>query len=64
MAKDNKKGRVVRVSKPVNRIFRQILLDLEDMGIEKTPDQLADELFENAIYAKDKELRNEKIKNL
>ena len=56
MAKKDKTGRVIRVSKQTNRIFKQILLDLEDMKVDKTPDQLADELFENGVYAKMKEI--------
>ena len=58
MAKNDKTGRVVRVSKTVQRVFKQILWDLEDMGVKKTPNQLADELFESAVYNKEKELRD------
>jgi hypothetical protein len=56
MAKE-KTSRVIRISKQVKRVFKQIQLDLEDMGIERRPDELADELFELGVYTKQKELK-------
>ena len=56
MAKE-KTSRVIRISKQVKRVFKQIQLDLEDMGIERRPDELADELFELGVYTKEKELK-------
>lgn len=50
------RGRVVRVTFENNRIFKQMLLDLYDMGIFRTPNQLADELFEKGLHEKRKEL--------
>jgi hypothetical protein len=64
MAKKDKKGRVVRVSKETNRIFKQILLDLEDRGIERTPNQLADELFEIGVFSKESELKRDQINGI
>ena len=52
-----KTSRVIRISKQVKRVFKQIQLDLEDMGIERRPDELADELFELGVYTKEKELK-------
>ena len=60
MAKKNKEtqGRVIRVTKQDNRIFRQLLLDLYDHGIFRTPDELADELFSLGLHVKEKSLRD------
>jgi hypothetical protein len=61
MAKNKEvKGRNVLVSKEDNRIFRQMLLDLYDKGIFRTPPQLADELFTLGLHTKLKELANGK----
>jgi len=60
MKQKEKTGRVIRVSKENNRIFKQMLLDLYDINVFRTPDQLADELFEKGLHAKAKELRHEK----
>ena len=54
------RGRVVRVTFENNRKFKQMLLDLYDINVFRTPDQLADELFEIGLHAKAKELSNEK----
>ena len=48
--------RLVRVSKENNRIFKQMLLDLYDIGVFRTPDELADELFEIGLNTKKKNL--------
>lgn len=60
-SKDPKRdrGRVVRVTFENNRIFKQMLLDLYDIGIYRSPNDLADELFEKGLHAKRKELSNE-----
>jgi len=62
MAKKNHEtiGRVIQVSKTDNRLFKQILLDLYDKNVLKTPSQLADELFSLGLHTKEKELRDEK----
>jgi hypothetical protein len=59
MKQKEKTGRVIRVSKENNRKFKQMLLDLYDINVFRTPDQLADELFEIGLHAKAKELSNE-----
>jgi hypothetical protein len=51
-----KTQRVIRVSKENNRIFKQMLLDLYDIGVFRTPDELADELFEIGLNTKKKNL--------
>jgi len=55
-----KTGRVIRVSRDDNRIFKQMLLDLYDMEVFRSPDELADELFSLGLHTKAKDLRNEK----
>lgn len=54
-----KTQRVIRVTKENNRIFKQMLLDLYDMNVFRTPNELADELFEKGLHEKRKELSNE-----
>lgn len=54
-----KTQRVIRVSKENNRIFKQMLLDLYDIGVFRTPDELADELFEIGLFTKQKGLSND-----
>ena len=51
-----KTSRMIRVSKENNRIFKQMLLDLYDIGVFRTPDELADELFELGLNTKKKSL--------
>ena len=55
-----KTGRVIRVTRDNNRLFKQMLLDLYDMDIFRTPDELADELFSYGLHTKAKDLRDEK----
>jgi hypothetical protein len=56
--KDEKpRGRVVRVKREDNRIFKQMLLDLYDIGVFRTPDQLADELFQIGLHTKNNQLK-------
>jgi hypothetical protein len=57
----NKKQRNIRVSAEENRIFKQMLLDLYDRGIFRTPDQLADELFSLGLHLKRRNLLNGEI---
>jgi hypothetical protein len=56
----NKKQRNIRVSKEDNRIFKQMLLDLYDISVFRTPDQLADELFILGLHTKRKDLKSMK----
>ena len=49
--------RNIGISPEDNRIFKQILLDLYDIGVFRTPDQLADEIFRIGLYVK-KEMLN------
>jgi hypothetical protein len=52
------KGRTVFVMDSDNRIFKQMLLDLYDIGVFRSPDQLADELFSLGLHLKRKNLLN------
>jgi hypothetical protein len=54
----NKKQRNIRVSAEENRIFKQMLLDLYDIGVFRSPDQLADELFSLGLHLKRRNLLN------
>jgi hypothetical protein len=57
-----KTQRVIRVSKENNRIFKQMLLDLYDIGVFRTPDELADELFQIGLYSKAHTIRESEEK--
>jgi hypothetical protein len=57
--KDKPRGRVVRVKRETNRLFKQLLLDLYDREVFRTPDELADEVFELGVHTKAKIIRNE-----
>ena len=52
-------GRVIRVTRDDNRIFKQMLLDLYDVNVFRTSDQLADELFSLGLHTKNKSLKDE-----
>jgi hypothetical protein len=52
-----KKQRNIRVSKEDNRIFKMMLLDLYDISVFRTPDQLADELFQIGLHVKNNEIQ-------
>ena len=57
MAKE-KRGRVVRMTKEVSRLFRQIKDYYEDVNSNKTPNDIADEIWELGVRMKSKELQN------
>jgi hypothetical protein len=57
MAKE-KRGRVVRETKEISVMFKRIRYDMEDLGYEKTANQIADEIWENGVRMKAKELQN------
>jgi NTP pyrophosphatase (non-canonical NTP hydrolase) len=52
--------RIIRVTFADNQVFKQMLLDLYDMNVFKTPDELADELFQLGLYAKSHTVREAK----
>ena len=52
-----KTGRVIQITKEDNRIFKQMILDLYDMGIFRTSNELADELFSLGLHTKAKSLK-------
>lgn len=52
--------RVIRVTFNDNQVFKQMILDLYDMDIFRTPDELADELFQIGLYAKAHVIRQTK----
>jgi hypothetical protein len=56
-----RKQRNIRVSNPDNGIFHLILFQYREMGVKKTPDQLADELFSLGLHLKRRNLLNGEI---
>jgi hypothetical protein len=56
MAKKDKTGRVITVSKEDNRLFKKYLILLEEMGVDKSPNEVASELFSFGLHANYKSL--------
>ena len=52
------KGRTIFVTDSDNRIFKQMLLDLYDINVFRSPDQLADEIFSLGLHTKKRNLLN------
>ena len=57
MAKE-KRGRVVRTTKEVSRLFRQIRDYYEDINSDKSVNDIADDVWELGVRMKAKELKN------
>lgn len=56
--KKAKTGRVINVSPEDRRLFRQYLLDLEDIGVYKNPTEVASDLFAEGLHNAIKTLKN------
>jgi hypothetical protein len=54
------RSRVIRVTFDDNQLFKQMLLDLYNLDVFRTPDELADELFQMGLYAKAHTIRESK----
>ena len=53
-------SRVIRQRRETKRVFRTIVDKYEDLGIDKTVEQIADDCFELGVYTLIKTLRNGK----